>query len=714
MSRGLHAGPFKYDIVDITQAGCLLQLLLTYLTAFIFLDDGADDRVRSDLDNDLTLGIVLIAINCFAFVILFVVMAYEIFRTRQAAQARRLRFNDKDRQFVTTGDFRYKLADVSPMANLRDTAVNIGKNLKNVAQPRPSRARSFRASKAEAKGSFHIFLSHVWSTGQDTMRIVKERLQEMVPGLLCFLDVDNLTQGKGAESVDASCVCLIFCTRGYFQSPNCMRELLRAFCVEKPQVTLLEPDLNKGRLTRADIKAQLIEADGRYATWGLAKEVAEWGHELPSAQQLYDYLFPEGVHPIEWDRIAAFQNVTLCNIASSLLEPDRSIFLQTRGLKKKAHLPAPRGMTSGKKFHLFCSEHNPGAEALVELLCDCAAAGKHARKRKGLSITHSSKKLDDRLIQTTSDPVKLKGCERMLIYLTAKTWTGDDTLRIQAFVKEVASAMALGVELFLVHECPGDDTYTHQSLVDSGAAPDDSQVRSACDFGDFFKYTPAPLLEAGIYSQIAKVAKGGRLRDLSLELLFRALCEYHGRKDHVVVSGVPLDPNVVPHAFLNEEAPADSLDPPPDEELLEQLGNAGVESYVGAEAEAELPEPSPLLAPTYSAAPPQGSTITAGSVALDVATSTVTPTQSQPGASGTAVEQSPGAPGSDKESGDLSAKIKGLFSFKRDSSTEAPAPAPHAATTADTETSPEARGFASSLAATRRVNEDISSPDLAA
>ena len=39
-------------------------------------------------------------------------------------------------------------------------------------------------------GHFHIFLSHVWSTGQDQMRVVKQRLGEMIPGLSVFLDVD--------------------------------------------------------------------------------------------------------------------------------------------------------------------------------------------------------------------------------------------------------------------------------------------------------------------------------------------------------------------------------------------------------------------------------------------------------------------------------------------------------------------------------------------
>jgi hypothetical protein len=36
---------------------------------------------------------------------------------------------------------------------------------------------------------YHVFLSHTWSTGQDQMRIVKERLQGILPRVRVFLDV---------------------------------------------------------------------------------------------------------------------------------------------------------------------------------------------------------------------------------------------------------------------------------------------------------------------------------------------------------------------------------------------------------------------------------------------------------------------------------------------------------------------------------------------
>ena len=55
----------------------------------------------------------------------------------------------------------------------------------------------------------------------DQMRVLKQRLNEMVPNLKIFLDVDDLKSGKGAESVDTSLNILVMVSDGYFRSPNC-------------------------------------------------------------------------------------------------------------------------------------------------------------------------------------------------------------------------------------------------------------------------------------------------------------------------------------------------------------------------------------------------------------------------------------------------------------------------------------------------------------
>ena len=96
---------------------------------------------------------------------------------------------------------------------------------------------------------FHLFLSHVWGTGQDQMRIVKQRVLEMLPGAKVFLDVDDLKEGRGAEYVDRSNVVLVLVSRGYFDSVNCLRELIRAAFLKKPVTIMLETDAQRGGVT---------------------------------------------------------------------------------------------------------------------------------------------------------------------------------------------------------------------------------------------------------------------------------------------------------------------------------------------------------------------------------------------------------------------------------------------------------------------------------
>ena len=56
------------------------------------------------------------------------------------------------------------------------------------------------------------------------MRVIKQRLIEVMPGLEIFLDVDiaGLEIGDLEQYVDASDTVLVFCSQGYFQSKNCM------------------------------------------------------------------------------------------------------------------------------------------------------------------------------------------------------------------------------------------------------------------------------------------------------------------------------------------------------------------------------------------------------------------------------------------------------------------------------------------------------------
>ena len=102
----------------------------------------------------------------------------------------------------------------------------------------------------------HLFLSHVWKTGQDQARVIKQLLKEVLPGIRIFLDVDDLTDLSLLEhEISASAKVLVFISQGYFESKNCLRELVHAIKLEDE----VEPELAKARASvreRAEAKAK--------------------------------------------------------------------------------------------------------------------------------------------------------------------------------------------------------------------------------------------------------------------------------------------------------------------------------------------------------------------------------------------------------------------------------------------------------------------------
>ena len=126
-------------------------------------------------------------------------------------------------------------------------------------------------------------------------------------------DVDDLKEGRGGEYVDISAQMLVFVSDGYFMSPNCMRELLRAYCMRKPIIPVCEINENKGGLKPSVVLERLHEASELYEAWGLAAEMREWRKltiefRQPTAQELYDMLKLEGSvaagGAIYWERYA--------------------------------------------------------------------------------------------------------------------------------------------------------------------------------------------------------------------------------------------------------------------------------------------------------------------------------------------------------------------------------------------------------------------------
>ena len=144
----------------------------------------------------------------------------------------------------------------------------------------------------------------------------------MLPGIEVFLDVDDLHDiGALEQYVSESAVVLIFLSRGYFGSRNCMREV-RAMCeMHKPVILLHEADESKGGLPFQ----QAVD-------------------ECPSE---YRPCLFDGRASIPWTRIKEFQRFTLLLVAE-------------RGFSEKALLSVAAGARTPVKSKV---PERPGFES---------------------------------------------------------------------------------------------------------------------------------------------------------------------------------------------------------------------------------------------------------------------------------------------------------------------------------------------------------------
>ena len=258
---------------------------------------------------------------------------------------------------------------------------------------------------------YHFFLSHVWGTGQDQMRIVKQRLLEMIPDLKVFLDVDDLEDISDLEGyIDRTEIVFIYCSQGYFQSKNCMRELISSTQKRKRMIACLDLDTTRGGMSRDEVQRQLLEAEERYAGW-------RFPDDCPTGTELFKALFKDD--PLEWNRIGAFQDVTMRLIVERLLDGGRKrvgtmanlrqgklakkldktqrykYFLQGEIIHKPVVLPPPN-IARSHVYHVYCSKLNEGAAALIEEVSGILRLALHDCSRPYMTVQLSMAAARDR------------------------------------------------------------------------------------------------------------------------------------------------------------------------------------------------------------------------------------------------------------------------------------------------------------------------------
>jgi len=424
---------------------------------------------------------------------------------------------------------------------------------RRLKEGRASKARRLRFKKSHKEVpapilshgvQYHVFLSHVWGTGQDQMRIVKQRMLEMIPNVSVFLDVDDLEEISKLEGyVEGSQTILIHLSNGYFNSKNCMRELTTASKLRKHIIALLDPDRAHGGLTKYEVHQQLCDATSLYAKWDFAPDTA-------SGVALFDNLFAHDA--IEWNRLGHFQDVTMRLIAERVVfdaDLHGSTMVQDELANQTPTIKPPT--KDGSKYHVFCSPRNTDAYDLLQEVARTFQVSLIGNKKvrpssMRQSVTQLMKKnaeKDKHALYVTTNLKDLSQCDHMLVYLTSTTWRSGE--KSDELGEEIRTAMDEEVHLLLAHEMPGLG---------------EDEARPACEFSTFFEHpdgaTPQALLQAGIYGQIAVPLKGGAWRAASMVMMAQALSsagkvEGLGLQQQMLPPQTPRKKNVVKEGAKN-------------------------------------------------------------------------------------------------------------------------------------------------------------------
>ncbi|KAL1499130.1 hypothetical protein AB1Y20_013641 [Prymnesium parvum] len=327
---------------------------------------------------------------------------------------------------------------------------------------------------------FHLFLSHVWSSGQDQVANIKSTLQLLLPGCQVFLDVDNLVEiGNLDQYVKGSQCVLPFLSKGYFFSANCLRELESALRWNLALILVHEQDENKGGVPLSTLR-----------------------EDCASQQRGLHLLFQDKDEIIAWHRAAAFRQLSMKRIAQGMLH----------ATPKYRESPAPpklyikgeltrETLEFRKPFRLFVSSHNPGAkEVVTQMAAKCEGAEKHVTVCEPVAVRSSRLRasmgsIARRLSVATGDVETF-----MFLYLNQQTFVGEDGV---VLASEVREAKAGGIEVVLAHE------------IDAS--------RGGCPFDRLFTTTPRDLVQDGLYKRLAIALHSPPYREISFLLLAKAL-----------------------------------------------------------------------------------------------------------------------------------------------------------------------------------------------
>jgi len=364
---------------------------------------------------------------------------------------------------------------------------------------------------------FHLFLSHTWLSGQDQVAMIKQQLSGFLPAhVRVFRDVDDLENiDRLEEYVAKSQVVLLFLSKGYFLSRNCLREVRAAVTSSKPVILVHEHAETKGG-DRLEVLRQECPDELRELVFDPKRPLVRW-HRLSDLNRVSLLQIASLLHTFGRSLNALYLPNSLTEETISVSHPVRIFASRDNnqganrildGIVAVAVPAAPTsvirpsterkegerrgrlailggGWRGGDRTTSTDVPHVEQRLSDVKLARNFGAVGASVRIQsawRGFAARTELKPSDLRIHCSIERADSLSDATHMLLYLTPRTFDANRA-GADALANEIREARLRGISLVMVHE--------------------QREGRARCTFDHLRYTTPEDLERGGIYNDIA-------------------------------------------------------------------------------------------------------------------------------------------------------------------------------------------------------------------
>ena len=170
--------PFRKQSDDVLSCVIQLMLVLFFILGIILKLCNTDESCSSvvGIDSAYTASVLMICVALIGVLVPIGMVVHQLFFARRVPILRDAHTMEPP-ELLLGEDERYHLflCPITPHPNTNQAARSFSATL-NLTHHNPACGRR----------------SHIWSTGQDQCAVIKRQLQLLLPGIIVFLDVDDL------------------------------------------------------------------------------------------------------------------------------------------------------------------------------------------------------------------------------------------------------------------------------------------------------------------------------------------------------------------------------------------------------------------------------------------------------------------------------------------------------------------------------------------